>query len=216
MKRVHLGEIACLDRDRIHATLVSTNGFHCAVWRSGGYLYRPGKHVVLDFVIKKHLEPCGLDEVRRLHRGYRTLRDRLGYIVPTALFVATRVDGRDNVVVLAEAVTPWFNIANPVYAEETIPLLRGLPKARAQLEVFLEAARDWQRGEQRVIDLYGLDNLVLDSNRDVRYLDSFEVFFYEDVLHLIDDPDPDLCEKIDISLRRREYLEYVLAEATRP
>ncbi|MCW8920759.1 MAG: hypothetical protein OQK68_04705, partial [Sedimenticola sp.] len=68
--------------------------------------------------------------------------------------------------------------------------------------------------DHKVIDLYGLDNLVLDKNKDVRYLDSFEVFFHEDMLYIIDDPCDDLREKINVSLRRLEYLEDMLAKAT--
>jgi hypothetical protein len=115
--------------------------------------------------------------------------------------------------VLARTFTPWFNIANPSNEEEALPLLGKLNKARAQLERFVSAAREWREQESKIIDLFGIDNLVLDKNHQIRYLDSFGVFFHEDVLHLIDGVDRDLIEKIDLSLHRLDYLEYLLKKS---
>ncbi|MGB5465555.1 MAG: hypothetical protein WBM84_05675, partial [Sedimenticolaceae bacterium] len=83
----------------------------------------------------------------------------------------------------------------------------------AQLEHFLNAARQWRTGSNpRVIDLYGLDNLVMDNQRQIRYVDSFFVFFFEDMLHLLGgEPDYELESKIRLSLRRVAYLEDILA-----
>ena len=45
-------------------------------------------------------------------------------------------------------------------------LMRQNPKSRAQLGLFIEAARDWyDQGNGKLIDLFGLDNLVIDVNR---------------------------------------------------
>lgn len=207
--------VACLDTRNLLASLIATNGYHCDVWRSSGVVVRDGRRESLDMVIKVHLRPCSEAEARIYRNQYRRIKSELEEIVPSAGFVVTEVDGFASVVVVAEAVNRWFNIANPANEDETIPLLARLPRARDQLARFLAAARRWEEREDRVIDLYGLDNLVLDVNREIRYLDSFEVFFNRDLLTLLDQPDPELRDRIDLSLRRLEYLGYVLAETRR-
>ena len=89
-------------------------------------------------------------------------------------------------------------------------MLAHSPKARAQLATFVRAAREWA-GQGRVIDLYGRENLVLDRDRNVRYLDSFGVFFYADMMHAIAGIDEEYQQRIDISLRRLDYVESLLA-----
>ncbi|MCB1857378.1 MAG: hypothetical protein KDI63_03865 [Gammaproteobacteria bacterium] len=202
-------DVACLDTKNLPATLIATQGAHCVVWQSGGYRH-PGTGVTIDLVVKRHSLDCSPQEMRLYHRDYLKLKSRLNEIIPTAIFVRTLIDGRENLLVMARAHVPWFNIANPANEEEAMPLLARLPKARLQLQTFVDAAREWQFRESKIIDLYGIDNLILDKEYEVRYLDSFEVFFHEDLLHLIDQPGEDLEEKIAISLRRLEYLEYLL------
>ncbi len=207
-------QVDCLETERMPATLMSLTGYHCEVWQAHGQLLRDGKRVGLDLIIKCHKEPCTLPEVRLLAADYRRLRDSLGEIVPRATFVATRIDGRPNVIVLAEVVRPWFNIANPANEGEAVPLMRRLHVARAQLGIFVEAARAWHESDDmRVVDLWGIDNLVLDRDQRVRYVDSFRVFFFADMLHVLAHPDEDLRERIELSLRRLDYLEHLLAEA---
>ena len=165
----------------------------------------------MGVIVKKHHRRCSFAEVRAYSREYRMLKDALEEIVPETVFVAARVDGVENVIALAEPVNPWFNLANPLNAEETLPLMRQLPIARSQLRRFLEAADHWYRnGDGKVIDLYGLDNLVLERNREVRYVDSFGVFFYEDMLDYVDDAEDDLRHRLRVSQRRLEYLRDVL------
>ena len=205
--------VACLETERIPATLMSVTGYHCEVWQAHGRLVREGRRVALDLIIKCHKEPCTLPEIRLLAADYRRLRERLGEIVPRATFVATRIDGARNVVVFAEVVRPWFNIANPANEDEAVPLLRRLNVARRQLVTFVEAARAWyETPEMRVIDLWGFDNLVLDRDQRVRYIDSFRVFFFADMLHVIAEPDEDLEARIALSLKRLEYLEHLVRE----
>ena len=131
-------------------------------------------------------------------------------MVPPAMFVATRINGEENMIVLAEAHTPWFDLARPGNDGEARPLLIHSPKARAQLARFVRVAREWA-GQGRVIDLYGRENLVLDRDRNVRYLDSFGVFFYADLQHAVAGIDDEYQERIDISLRRLDYLQSLLA-----
>ena len=203
-------DISCIAH--LPATLISTVGFHCEVWRCDGFVVRKGKKSRLDVVIKRHIEPCSFAEIKLLQRDYRELRRRLGAMAPEALFVNTLVDGVGNVAVIAEAITPWFNIANPAMADDAVPLLRVVQNARRQLQRFVEVAKEWH-DQAKVIDLYGLDNLVLDINRQIRYLDSFRVFFYADLLYVVGEPDESLREKIEISVQRREYLEYLVEES---
>ncbi len=207
--------VACLDTRNLLASLIATNGYHCDVWRSSGVVVRDHRRESLDMVIKVHLRHCSEAEARIYRNQYRRIKAELEEIVPKAAFVVTEVDGFASVVVVAEAVNRWFNIANPANEDETIPLLAQLPRTRDQLARFLAAARRWEEREDRIIDLYGLDNLVLDVNREIRYLDSFEVFFNRDLLTLLDQPDEELRDRIDLSLRRLDYLEYVLAESSR-
>ena len=125
------------------------------------------------------------------------------------------LNGQPNLFVLARAVNIWFNIANPQNREEAIGLLRKYPIARDQLTAFVRQARAWRQGANpRVIDLYGLDNLIMDNRRQIRYVDSFYVFFFEDLLHILGgERDYDLEEKIAVSLRRLAYLEEILYAA---
>jgi hypothetical protein len=52
----------------------------------------------------------------------------------------------------------------------------------------------------------------MDNQRQVRFVDSFYVFFFEDMLHLLGgEPDYDLQEKIEVSLQRLAYLQQILA-----
>ncbi len=211
--RIH-GTIACLDTANLPATLISTVGSHCEVWQQAGRIRRGGGHEPLDLVIKKFRTPCSYREARVYAREYRILREALGEIIPATRFVHTKVDGEPSVVVIARTHTPWFNLANPANEEEAVPLLRRLGRARDQLHRFTAAARGWH-GERdpRVIDLFGADNLVLDRGYQLRYLDSFGVFFHESLLHLLAEVDEELKYKIDLSLRRLDYLEYLLSES---
>jgi hypothetical protein len=123
-----------------------------------------------------------------------------------------------GVLVLAKAINIWFNIANPQFEEEAVRLLRKNPKARIQLARFVRAAKAWHKSKTpRVIDLFGLDNLVMNTNREIAYIDSFFVFFFEDMFHLIEcaEEDKALKQKIDISLKRLAYLERLLQAVKR-
>lgn len=209
-------EIACLGRQSHRAALVSTTGNHCKVWRSTHkHVDGEGTERYTEYVVKYPLEQYTAGDARILARQYRLLRDALGDIVPKALFLMTCISGRPNMVVLAHAVNVWFNIANPRNREEAVGLLRDSPLARDQLAHFLAQAQRWRQGpDPRVIDLYGIDNLVMDNQRQIRFVDSYYVFFFEDMLHMLGgERDYDLEEKIGVSLRRLAYLEEILAEA---
>lgn len=211
-------EVACLDRSAMRAALVATLGNHCRVWRGAlkdettstkdsGYA---------EYVIKYPVELYDDNDARILRSQYGTLRDALGEIIPEALFVKSRIDGRTNLFVIARAVDIWFNIANPTNREEAIGLLREHPIARHQLSRFVAQAKRWrQPPNPRLIDLYGLDNLIMDKQRQIRYVDSFFVFFFEDMLHLIGgEPDYELEDKIRVSQRRLAYLDDVVRAAS--
>ncbi len=205
--------IACLRTRRLPATLISTRGYHCTVWRTSGTLHRGNRRIPLDLIIKVHREACSLAEVRVMGREHQRLRTELGIIVPPTRFVVTRIDGRPSVVALAPAVSRWFDVANPIHESEAVPLFRQLPQARHELALFLRVAECWEQEEGRVIDLYGLDNLVLDVNHRVRYIDSFRVFFYPDLLHAVAEPDESLRRRIEISRQRRAYLHHLLVDS---
>ncbi|ALG68875.1 hypothetical protein [Beggiatoa leptomitoformis] len=206
-------DIACLNIEHFPATLVSTTGSHCEVWQAFRTSFDNAEKTTLNFVVKRHYQPCEFREVRNLCRDYYILKEKLTDIIPNALFVQTSIDNRANLIVIAETNTPWFNLANPINETEAIPTLRQNPKALSQLKRFLQAAKQWHDEKGWVIDLYGLDNLILNKNSEVRYIDSFSVFFYEDMLKFVTDDDS-LQEKIDLSLKRRSYLEYIYAQAT--
>lgn len=200
-------KIACLETENMPFTLVSTAGFHCDVWRSIGVIVRGDQRAPMDFVLKRYKRPCTLAEVRVLGREYRTIKNALEEIVPTACFVSTRIDARPSVIVLAENCTPWFDLSNPGNEDEALPLLSRRPKARAQLAEFTRHARRWKDEDSKIIDLGGTENLVLDKGYSVRYLDSFHVFFYLDMLHVIDEIDDALMFRIEICIKRLQYLE---------
>ena len=207
-------DVACIDASLHYAALVSTTGNHCQVWRSTRKRLGdndPDAHI--EFVIKYPRDSFNVGDARILARHYRVLRKALGDIVPEALFVISEIDGETNLFVLAHAVNIWFNIDNPLNRDEAIGLLRDHPLAWAQLKTFVHAAKRWREGDNaRVIDLFGLDNLVMDNQRQIRYIDSFYVFFFEELLHLLGgERDYDLEEKIATSLKRLAYLEEILA-----
>lgn len=204
-------KVACIDIEKLPATLISTRGAHCKVFQTAGYR-RKKSAPVKNFVVKMHLLACNRREAEIYHRDYQKLKNKLADIIPYAIFIRTHINGEPNLLVLAHAYTPWFNIANPTNEDEALPMLAKYPKACKQLELFVAAAQKWRKKEGKVIDLYGIDNLVLDKNRQIRYLDSFEVFFYEDMLHIMEDVGPELKERIAISLQRLEYLEYLLQQ----
>ncbi len=204
-------KIACLDTESLPFTLVSTAGFHCDVWRSIGVIVRGEERAPMDFVLKRYKRPCSLAEIRVLGKEYRTLKASLADIVPSARFIATQIDGRQSVAVLAETCTPWFDLSNPGNEDEALPLLKRKARARAQLAEFTRHARRWLDEESKIIDLGGTENLVLDKDYGVRYLDSFHVFFYLDVLHLIEEVDDALTFRIEMCIKRLEYLETLVA-----
>ncbi|MCP5444972.1 MAG: hypothetical protein H6968_18235 [Chromatiaceae bacterium] len=203
--------VSCIDIEKLPATLISVRGAHCKVFQTGGYR-RKKSAPIKAFVVKMHVLACSKREAEIYHRDYRKLRKKLGDIIPSAMFVRTLINDEHNLLVLAYAHTPWFNIANPANEDEALPLLGKHPKARDQLELFVSAAKEWREKEGKLIDLWGMDNLVLDKNRQIRYLDSFEVFFYEDMLHIMEDTGPELKERIEVSAQRLDYLDYLVKQ----
>lgn len=203
------GTVACLNTQALPATLVSTRGFNCEVWQSAGVIVSDTGRRAISFVVKRHRFACEIHKIRAYRREYRRLRDALGGMIPEAVFVATRVDGEPNVVVLAEACAPWFDLAHPGNEDEVRPLMQRMSRVRLQLAQFTTAARAWAE-EGRVLDLFGHQNLVLDRDFNVRYLDSFGAFFYADTLHAVGGEDDLLASRIEVSLTRLAYLESLL------
>ncbi|MCG7937231.1 MAG: hypothetical protein N0C88_00045 [Candidatus Thiodiazotropha lotti] len=213
-------DIACLDHSRFRATLISTIGSHCEVWRSSKRYEKlidgEIETTYTEFVIKWPYTDYSESETKLLARHYRQLKDTLDEIIPDALFVVTKINGRASVLVLAQAINVWFNIANQQNEEEAIKLLCANPKSRIQLSRFVKAAQAWRKSDNpKVIDLFGIDNLVMDTNRDIHFLDSFFVFFFEDTFHLIDgaEEDTELADKVNLSIKRMNYLERLLEQA---
>ncbi|MCU7845766.1 MAG: hypothetical protein KZQ93_18195 [Candidatus Thiodiazotropha sp. (ex Monitilora ramsayi)] len=211
-----LVDIACLDYKQLRASLISTTGSHCEVWRSSKRTAsddEEGGTSYTEFVIKWPLSRHSESESHLLAKHYRLLKETLDEIIPDALFVVTKINGVPSVIVLAKAVNVWFNIANQQNQEEAIRLLCANPKSRIQLARFVRAAQAWRNSDNpRMIDLFGLDNLVMDTNREIFFLDSFFVFFFEDMFYLIDDTenDKELKDKLEVSLKRLAYLEQLL------
>lgn len=187
-------------------------GHHCDVWQMSVRLGRGRKP--FDVVVKKYRGPCSFRQVQVLDRDYRRLKASLEDIVPNTIYVPTRAQAGPTVIAVSHAVVPWFNLANPINENDAVPLLRKLPKARNQLMRFCHAARKWAHEKNgKIIDLYGLDNLVLNTNREICYLDSFHVFFYADMRRYLDEEDDPLRRRMEISVSRFEYLENLLNEA---
>ncbi|MEW8459085.1 MAG: hypothetical protein AB2653_02125, partial [Candidatus Thiodiazotropha endolucinida] len=80
----------------------------------------------------------------------------------------------------------------------------------------VKAAQAWRNSDNpKMIDLFGIDNLIMDTNREIRFLDSFFVFFFEDTFHIIDggEEDSELKDKVELSEKRLRYLEHLLVMA---
>jgi hypothetical protein len=206
-------DIPCLNPETLRATLVSSAGSHCEVWRTNKRTTANADNERYhEFVIKYPTSTQSSAEIAVLVRDYQRLKNTLEDIIPSALFFVTEVDGEHNVCVIADAVNIWFNVANPQNHEEALELLRDSPRACDQLRRFVKAARQWRASDNaRLIDLYGFDNLVMDRNHEIRYLDSFFVFFYEDMLDMFQEETDNLLERqIRLSLERLNYLEELL------
>lgn len=210
MSEPTLDDVTCLDTRRQSLELKSTIGHHCDVWQMS---MQPGRRrKPYDVVIKKYRTTCSLRQTRVLDKDYRRLKASLEDIVPVTVFVPVRTEPGLSVIAISHAVVPWFNLANPFNESDAVPLLRKLPKARNQLMRFCHAARKWAYEKHgKIIDLYGLDNLVLNTDREVRYLDSFHVFFYTDMFQVFDQ-DEQLKHRMEVSVSRFEYLESLLTQ----
>ncbi|RZU99151.1 hypothetical protein [Spiribacter vilamensis] len=208
--------IACLRTDRLPATLISDAGYHCEVWRSSGSVFRDGERQTLDRVIKVSRSRTPAREVEILNRDHRRLREALGGIVPPTVFVRTRIDGEESVIAMAPNIRRWFDVANPGNESDLAPMIARDKRLRDALAHFIATAERWYRQEDRVLDLYGIDNLVLDRNHHLHYIDSFGVFFHADLLEILPDPDPGLAERIRMSRLRLEYLNHLLEIAHDP
>lgn len=207
-----LDDVACLNAARRGLELKSTVGHHCDVWQLSVRRGRGRKPY--DLVIKKYRGQCSIRQTQVLDRDYRRLKSSLEDIVPNTIFVPVKSDAGTTVIAVSHAVASWFNIANPINEDDAVPLLRKLPKARNQLMRFCHAARKWAHEKHgKIIDLYGLDNLVLNTDREICYLDSFHVFFYADMGSFLDEHDDQLSRRMEISVNRFEYLEHLLREA---
>ena len=207
--------IACINPKHLHATLVSSAGSHCEVWRSSKRNASIAEtSPYLEFVLKYPRGNHSSAEIAVLANHYRQLKTELEDVIPEAVFFITNIDEQANVCVIAEAVNIWFDIGNPQNRDEATELLKIHRKPRNQLRRFLNAAKEWRNsGNPRLIDLFGVNNLVMDTNREIRYLDSFFVFFFEDMLDLLHEPDSDLENNINRSIERLIYLEEILEQA---
>lgn len=209
-----LDDVACLNARGRNLELKSVVGHHCDVWQMSVRRGRGRKPY--DVVVKKYRGECSFRQVQVLDRDYRRLKASLEDIVPDTVYVPVRAGVGQTVIAIARAVVPWFNLANPINEDDAVPLLRKLPKARNQLMRFCHAGRKWaHEAHGRMVDLYGIDNLVLSTNREICYLDSFHVFFYADMLHFldVDDDDDQLSRRMEISSDRFLYLEHLLEES---
>ncbi|MEX0431069.1 hypothetical protein [Spiribacter insolitus] len=202
--------IACLRTDRLPATLISDAGYHCEVWRSSGSVIRDGERQTLDRVIKIPRLPIPAIEVTILHRDHQRLQAALGDIVPRTVYVRTVIDGQPSAIAMAPTIRRWFDVANPINQSELAPMIARDERLHDALRHFIATAEQWYEREDRVIDLYGVDNLVLDRNHHLHYIDSFGVFFHADLLEILPDPDPGLAERIRLSRTRLEYLNHLL------
>lgn len=206
-----LYDVPCLNAEASRFTLISTSGFHCDAWRSAGTIYRDGETQAVDFILKVSKRDYSSREAQILLRDYRKLRDELEEMIPRAQFIVTTVAGNPGVLVVAEPCPPWFDLANPGNEAEALPLLANRARARDQLARFTRAARRWLDADGKLIDLCGIDNLVLDRNQVVRFLDSFNVFLYTDLLETLAEAGSDLAARVEVAEQRLEYLEGLVA-----
>lgn len=206
--------VSCINAEAVPFTLISTLGFHCDVWRSIGKIVTAERSSALDCVVKIGSQRCTRAQVRVLAKEHRILKQALGELVPAATFIATRIDREPRALVLAQACAPWFDLGNPTNESESLPMLARQPRLRQQLRDFTQAARHWLDDKRMLIDLVGAENLVLDRNGGVRYVDSFHVFFYLDTLDVIDQVDDEFLLRIEQSVERLGYLEWLLVQSS--
>lgn len=131
--------------------------------------------------------------------------------MPSTVFIYAEVNGRNNVLVISEVATPWIDLGNPGNEDEALHLLAQNTPLRDTLRRFIQTAQECF-SEDKIIDLFGENNLVITTNRKIKYIDSFEVFFYN-LSHILPKSDPELEKKIAISLKKRKYLEELLEKS---
>lgn len=206
-KRVH-----CLDLEDVPFTLISKYGFHCDVWRSIGRLITAEGPMSMDFVLKVAKHSCSVREVKVLAREHRLLRRGLEDVIPRTFYVATRIDDKPGVVAYADTCQLWFDLANPTNEVESLALLKRARRTPDQLRRFVKSARRLLDEERKLVDLFGSENLIVDRHYNVRYIDSFHVFFYMETADVIDDVGEQFRYRSDQSIQRLEYLEWLVSK----
>ena len=192
-------------------TLISTRGFHCDAWRTSSTISEGGALRTIDWVVKVSKRSYAQREVRVLKRDHSLLRNALEDIVPAAYFAVGRSGDESGAIVIAEPIEPWFDLANPGNEAEALPLLRNTSRARDQLSRFTAAARRWFDEDGRLIDLAGTENLVLDRKLNVRYMDSFHVVLYVDLLDDEEEAGSEFAGRVNVAKQRLRSLERLVA-----
>lgn len=188
-------------------TLISTRGFHCDAWRTSSTVSEDRVLRTIDWVVKVSKRSFAPREVRVLKRDHSLLRNALDDIIPTAHFAIGRTGDASGAIVIVEPIEPWFDLANPGNEGEALPLLRNTSRARDQLTRFTAAARQWLDEDGKLIDLAGAENLVLDRKLNVRYVDSFHVFLYVDLLDDEEEAGSAFAGRVNVAKQRLRYLE---------
>jgi hypothetical protein len=205
-------KVACVEKESMPFTLVSTAGFHCDVRRSIGVMVRGGERASMDFMLKRYKRPCTLAEIRVSGKEYLTIKGALEEIVPTARFGKTRMDAKPSVVVLAVNCTPRFDLSSPGNKDEALALLSRRGSAKAQLADFVRRALYWTDEESKIIDLGGHREPGPGQRLRGRYLDGFHVFFYLDMLDVIEEVDDSLSFRFQVCIRRLDYLQRLVKQ----
>lgn len=148
------------------------NGSHCENYHA----YTQGDKTAHTYV-KKSFSLISDDDLNRYKKEYDEIKLRLGEIVPNATYIRAKVGQTLGALVLAEPI----KITTDMLSEENKPyileVLKSNPQTRQQLEDLLDAFDEWL-AKGKVLDLSdnGEENVVLDENQNLHYIDSFDVF----------------------------------------
>ncbi len=197
-------DVPCLDPNAKYTTNYR-EGWHCENFH--GFYHNPEGRL-RHCCLKKGVFPCSFEDIERLNMEHREIREKLGDMVPSAVFVQTMVnnegENEEGVLVIADPIDIKMDIFSESRRDEVISIFKTNEKAKEQAERFLEVSEVWEGGG-KVIDLYGEENLVLLEGGKVAFVDSFDVF--------LDPQNPDHEEFISISRRNTQTLRDILIEA---
>ncbi|MDD5055720.1 MAG: hypothetical protein PHZ00_05650 [Candidatus Peribacteraceae bacterium] len=166
-------DVPSLDPDAQYFTN-DREGWHCKNYHM---LAKNPEGRIRHSYLKVGVEPCDQERCERLQDEHKTLRDRLGEIVPSAVFIHTQIseDGTVGALVITQPVDISIDVCDTAQCDHLRRMMKDNNHLLPELQHFLDGIEGWE-AEGKILDLSGEENLVVTDDGHLRYIDSFEVF----------------------------------------